>query len=143
MEDSIKNVIELNSDYEKLSKFEHVLESRLASYNVTASFQLVMKKDHSINSSEHHQLQPLSRKTSALSHPTPPVAAIGRVACTGSLNMAAAAADQPKAAVFHSLYYVMSKCGEKIEKERKRRKKNSISFHDYIITSRKYARCLS
>ena len=45
MEDSIKNVIELNSDYEKLSKFQHVLESRLASYNVTTSLQLVMKKE--------------------------------------------------------------------------------------------------
>ena len=127
MEDSVKNVIELNSDYEKLSKFEHVLESRLASYNVTASFQLVMKKDHSINSSEHHQLQPLSRKTSALSHPTPPGASstTSSTACTGSLNMAT---DQPKAAVFHSLYYVMSKCGKKIEKKGKEKKEESISF---------------
>ena len=44
-EESIKNAIEFNTDYEKLNKFEHVLESRLASYNVTTSLQLVMKKE--------------------------------------------------------------------------------------------------
>ena len=58
IEDSIKNVIELNSDFEKLNKNEQFLESRLASYNITTSLQLVMKKEGISTSSENHQLQP-------------------------------------------------------------------------------------
>ena len=79
------------------------LESRLASYNVTTSLQLVMKKENSSSPGENHQIQPLSRKTSNLNHP-------GRGSSVpGSLTMAG---DQQKVAVFYSLYYVMSKCGK-------------------------------
>ena len=84
------------------------LESRLASYNVTTSLQLVMKKENSSSPGENHQIQPLSRKTSNLNHP-------GRGSSVpGSLTMAG---DQQKVAVFYSLYYVMSKCGRFLKKD--------------------------
>ena len=52
------------NDY--ISIIDGPLESRLASYNVTTSLQLVMKKENSVNPGENHQIQPLSRKTSNL-----------------------------------------------------------------------------
>lgn len=83
------------------------LEFRLASYNVTTSLQLVMKKENSSSPGENNHIQPLSRKTSNLNHP-------GRGSSVpGSLTMAG---DQQKVAVFYSLYYVMSKCGRFLKK---------------------------
>ena len=99
------------------------LESRLASYNVTTSLQLVMKKENSSSPGENHQIQPLSRKTSNLNHP-------GRGSSVpGSLTMAG---DQQKVAVFYSLYYVMSKSGRFLKKDIQSflcQARNSILLH--------------
>ena len=59
-EESVRNVMDLHGELEKLNASQEALEARLASYEITPSFQLIMKKEDTGS----------SRKTSAANRGT-------------------------------------------------------------------------